>query len=116
MDYEAHICESTYNREMNVESISRAHELKRLLVELKEPMMRIDSRVAATFDILNSNKQSDILRWISSIPYEDNHKTACKGRTEGTGEWLLNHEQYRDWRGSSASMILWLHGFRQFFI
>lgn len=116
VDCEAHICESTYNRDMNVESVSRAHELKRLLIELKEPIMRIDSRVAAMFRNLNSNKQSDILRWISSIPYEDNHKTARKGRTEETGEWLLNHEQYRDWRGSSASMILWLHGFRQFFI
>ena len=116
VDIEAKICESTYNREVNLESVNRARELKQLLVELNKPTTRVDYRVAAMFDHLNRTNQSDILRWISSIPYEENHRTARKGRIDGTGKWLLNHKRYQEWRGSSASMILWLHGFRQFVI
>lgn len=116
VDIEANICENTYNRGVNTEFTNHAKEFKRLLVDLKEPIMRVDYRVAAMFVKLNESEQSDILRALSSIPYEDSHKTARQGRTNGTGRWLLNHERYREWRGSSASMILWLHGFRRCFI
>lgn len=37
-----------------------------------------------------------------------------KGWTQGTGQWFLDHSQYREWRDSSASTILWLHGPRKF--
>jgi ankyrin repeat domain-containing protein 50 len=83
------------------------------LAGLQEPIMRTDSRVAALYDRLNESERLEILAWVSDIPYESYHYTACKGRTGKTGEWLLRHELYRDWRGSSASMILWLHGIRR---
>ena len=83
------------------------------MANLDESIIRIDHRVFSMFETLKSVKQSSILQWISSIPYEDNHKTASQGRTEGTGQWLLQHQRYLEWRKSSASMILWLHGFRE---
>lgn len=111
---EAGNCESIYTREINKESTEHIKELRRLLVDLEEPIMRVDCRVATMFKKLNNFEQSKILQWISSIPYEDNHTTARQGRTDGTGKWLLGHSRYREWRKSSASMILWLHGFREF--
>lgn len=30
-----------------------------------------------------------------------------------TGKWLLNSKQFQEWRASSASEILWLHGIRK---
>lgn len=82
------------------------------LADLQEPIMRTDSQVAALYDRLNESERLEILAWVSDIPYESYHYAACKGRTGKTGEWLLRHELYREWRGSSASMILWLHGIR----
>jgi ankyrin repeat domain-containing protein 50 len=69
--------------------------------------------VAALYDKLNETERLEILAWVSDIPYKSNHYTASRGRTGGTGEWLLIHERYREWRESSASMILWLHGSRK---
>jgi len=54
-----------------------------------------------------------ILDWISTIAYEDNHKTTAEGLLEGTGRWLRNKPEFQEWRASSVSGILWLHGKRK---
>jgi ankyrin repeat domain-containing protein 50 len=102
VDNEASNCERTCS-----------HTTREKLAGLQEPIMRTDSRVAALYDKLNETERLEILAWVSDIPYESNHYAARKGHTPGTGEWLLRHERYREWRGSSASMILWLHGIRK---
>ena len=88
-------------------------ELKDILNEWQAPVLRIDSRVADLCQKLDSSERLNILQWISSIPYAENHFFARQERTNGTGGWLLRHEKYREWRISSASMILWLHGDRE---
>ena len=110
VDIEASNCERTYSRAKLGECGER---LKQLLVDLQEPIVRVDSRVTALHDRLDESERSEILTWVSDIQYESNHYTARKERTDGTGEWLLRHERYREWRGSSASTILWLHGIRR---
>jgi hypothetical protein len=110
VDIEASNCERTYNR---VRLGKCGERLKQLLAGLREPIIRIDSRVADLHDRLGESERHEILTWLSDIPYESNHYTACKGRTDGTGKWLLRHERYGEWRGSSASTILWLHGIRR---
>jgi hypothetical protein len=55
----------------------------------------------------------DIMCWASTVPYEQVHETAYAGRTPNTALWLLAHEDFREWRHSRASMILWLHGIRK---
>ena len=103
----------------NCEHIFRAsskehiQQLEQILNDLQTPILRIDSRVAALCEQLDSSERLKILDWISGIPYEEDHSFARQGRTSGTGKWLLRHEKYREWRGSSASMILWLHGDRE---
>lgn len=32
---------------------------------------------------------------------------------EGTGQWLLRKAEFRKWRSSHFSSILWLHGIRK---
>jgi hypothetical protein len=110
VDIEASNCERTYSRAKLGECGER---LKQLLAGLQEPIVRVDSRVAALHDRLNESERSEILTWVSDIQYESNHYTARKERTDGTGEWLLRHERYQEWRRSSASTILWLHGIRR---
>ena len=93
---------------------ARERALRQLLEELQRPILRIDTRVATLCETLDSSRQSEILKWISSIPYQENHLTAAQGRTNETGLWLLRHEHYLEWRKSSESTILWLHGSRKF--
>jgi hypothetical protein len=113
VDFEVGNCERLYSRTVHAKLDEFSKRLKQLLMNLEEPIMRTDSRVAALYDGLNESERPDILNWLSSIQYERNHRTAREGRTNGTGKWLLEHKQFRDWRGSSSSTILWLHGIRR---
>ena len=58
------------------------------------------------------SKRSEILDWISDVPYTSHHKRIGEGRLEGTGKWLLGRDEYRTWRSSSASKLLLLRGIR----
>ena len=84
-----------------------------ILKDLEEPVQRIDSGVKDLLQNVGAERRTKILQWISTIPYEDNHNTACIGHTSGTGEWLLQHETYIKWRTSPTCNILWLHGIRK---
>ena len=103
-------CERIHTRRIQASSEEQIRMLKRIF---PTPVLRIDSRVAALCERLDSSERLRILEWISDTPYEENHDFASQGRTSGTGEWLLQHDRYREWRTSSASMILWLHGDRK---
>jgi hypothetical protein len=89
--------------------------LQSLLDELRAPLVRVDARMEAILDRSDRAERCEILQWASSIPYESNHSAAKNGRTEGTAKWILTHSTFSEWRASSASTILWLHGIRMFF-
>lgn len=122
--HEAENCDRIYLRQITRQTTSQiqtsseelTQKLKQILANLQTPILRIDSRVTALCEILNSSERQKILEWISDIPYEENHLSACEGRTNGTGKWLLRHQQYHEWRSSSASTILWLHGEREYHV
>jgi hypothetical protein len=116
VDIEAGNCDRLYDWTAHTKIDECRERFKQLLVDLEKPIMRTDSRVAALYDGLNESARCDILNWLSSIQYEKNHRTAREGRTNGTGKWLLEHERFRDWRRSSSSTILWLHGIRRFLL
>ena len=106
-------CDRIYTHHIQASTEEHIQRLKQILNDLQTPILRTDSRVAALFEKQEKSERQSILEWISGIHYEDNHQFARQGRTSGTGEWLLQDERYREWRASSASMILWLHGDRE---
>lgn len=107
-------CDRIHNHRVQAGSGDQIQKLRKFLDDLREPILRIDSRVDDMCEKIKSSERRSILEWISTTPYAENHYFACQGRTRGTGEWLLGHERYREWRESSASMILWLHGDREY--
>ncbi|PTB68605.1 hypothetical protein BBK36DRAFT_1090573, partial [Trichoderma citrinoviride] len=84
--------------------------LKDAIKQLNQPINRIDKRLEQIQDGIEQQMRAQILRAISTIPYGSHHKTASKGRLEGSGRWLLSKPAYSDWRKSSFSSVLWLHG------
>lgn len=112
VEIEASNCERTYIRTAHASLGESRERLEHLLVELQEPIMRTDTRVAALYTRLNESQRMDILKWVSHIQHEKIHRTAREGRTNGTGKWLLAHKRYQNWQESKISMILWLHGIR----
>ncbi|KAI5796206.1 hypothetical protein FPQ18DRAFT_423767 [Pyronema domesticum] len=55
-------------------------------------------------------ERSSILEWISTVPYSSHHQRINAGRLEGTGQWLLERQDYRTWISSSVSKLLLLRG------
>lgn len=106
-------CEHIHMRHALINSDEHIQILKQLLQDLQMPILRIDTRVADLCEKSHSSERLHILEWISSIRHEEHHCFARLGRTSGTCKWLLRHERYHEWRDSSASMILWLHGDRK---
>lgn len=114
IEYEARICESVYTREATGETAKKIDDLRMLLLSYKQPSSRLDSRVAAMFTQIEKARQSEMLRWISPIPYQDSHESAREKRTKGTGHWLLENSRFSTWQNSSSSTTLWLHGSRMY--
>ena len=102
-------CKEAYNRNAR----RGMRRVLKLLRDLEEPVQRIDLRVQVLLQNVGAKRRTEILQWISAIPYEDNHNTACTGHTNGTGEWLLRHDTYTKWRTSRSRNILWLYGIRK---
>ncbi|KAF8253214.1 hypothetical protein K440DRAFT_657719 [Wilcoxina mikolae CBS 423.85] len=70
-------------------------KLQSFLNDLDEPIQRIDDNIASMYENL-----------------QDHHQNAKRGLLENTGQWLLEKKEFQEWRSSSASSILWLHGIR----
>lgn len=113
VDAEAENCELLHGHAVQQSLGERASKLNGLLSEIKKPILRTDSRVADLWMTLNEDEHSTILQWTSQVSYEENHYVACEKRTPQTGLWILRHGLYSEWRNSSASTILWLHGIRK---
>ena len=114
VDTEAAVCDSANLRNMRGDLDGRDKRLMELLDGMQQPLVRVDSRISHIYSMLSEDKGAKALLWASSVPFSENHYTACKGRTDDTGQWLLGHKLYKEWRASSASMILWMHGSRKF--
>ena len=107
--------------ELRIKSTDSASKLEALLTNFNEPMIRIMNQVStlsgSLADIRNeSHLREDrlaILNWLSDVQYRTHHQTLSKGLLEGTGTWLLNTREYVEWRNSSVSSVLWLHGIRE---
>lgn len=84
--------------------------LKRILNDLENPINRISADLSQIVKLEKKAEQVQILKSLSTIPYPSHHQNAAKDRLAGSGTWLLVHPEFRSWRRSSSSTILWLHG------
>lgn len=110
IDAEASNCE----RESRLLSDSAfAGKFEAMQCLLEQQILLSEAEKAQFLKDCQGNERFEILQWISEIPYETDHYNVRSGRTEGTGEWLLTDRVYQDWRTTSASICLWLHGIRR---
>jgi ankyrin repeat domain-containing protein 50 len=57
-------------------------------------------------------ERESFLNWISSIPFEQTHEDIYAKKHRGTGDWLLQTIQFREWFESTGSTLLWCYGKR----
>ena len=53
-----------------------------------------------------------IANWLTSLDFRERLTDFLEKRTEGTGQWLLESQPFRDWL-AGKSRILWCSGIRE---
>jgi len=97
------------------EWLRRQLEGNELLLSSMTESMALNHRETMTrFDAIDKRSGDEdrlrILSWLSPIPYFQHHKRVYGELLQGTGQWLLEDNQYAEWRDSNQSAMLWLHG------
>ncbi|KAF8419355.1 hypothetical protein EV426DRAFT_538792, partial [Tirmania nivea] len=84
--------------------------LQKLLGDVHLTVLPFGPRLDTIQKNLDRARKSEILQWISEIPYTEHHTRISESRLDGTTDWLLQREEYRNWRATSASKLLLLRG------
>ncbi|KAF9063248.1 hypothetical protein BDP27DRAFT_1427055 [Rhodocollybia butyracea] len=67
-----------------------------------------------TNNITNNHISSDmkikIYNWLGAPDFSVNFVRAADKKTDGTGQWILEHSMYKNWKQTEASNILWIQG------
>lgn len=85
-----------------------------LLSSMTESMALNHRETMTRFETIDKRSGEEdrlrILAWLSPIPYFQHHKMVYGELLQGTGRWLLEDSQHVEWRDTSQSAMLWLHG------
>ena len=95
---------------LSLEEGNRHQQLRNVLDDLQKPIDRMQKQISDIQDGFQEEERRKILNWLSEQPYIQHHNNVKRDILEGTGSWLLKDDMLLDWRRSSASSILWLHG------
>ncbi|KAL8879663.1 MAG: hypothetical protein Q9198_002769, partial [Flavoplaca austrocitrina] len=85
-------------------------ETLNLIRDLEQPIHRIADQAAEYAETLEQTRYRKILDWLSPIPHIEHQQRHSERRLHGSGEWLLNNDEYLAWQSSSTSAIFLLHG------
>ncbi|CAI7667495.1 unnamed protein product [Penicillium discolor] len=90
----------------DLSSRSDLKELLNLSAEIPTTRYQVD----LVLERISSKDERELLEWISPIPYGKHHTLRAESRTHGTCEWLLQDEDFFEWRDYQSSAVLWLQG------
>ncbi|KAI9771411.1 MAG: hypothetical protein M1839_002801 [Geoglossum umbratile] len=111
-EYRQHMDSAVQNLQGSFTSLNRENhqELKRILTELEKPISQSATQLSDLHDSLKKSERLACFQWMSTIPHRIHHKTMVKDCLPGLGGWLFEKTEFIEWRKSSVSSILWLHG------
>ncbi|KZL66376.1 ankyrin repeat domain-containing protein [Colletotrichum tofieldiae] len=97
---------SMVEREQEVDAFASLSDAETLR-SLEAAFTRLSSQSSQS---LSEDGFNQILEWLSVVPYYHHHQFIAQSRLPGAGQWLLKHEKFTDWKISSSSALLLLHG------
>lgn len=64
-------------------------------------------------DVKLENERREIFQWVSKVRFKSHHRSIGSDILDYSGQWLRHKAEFIEWRKSSISSILWLHGIRK---
>ncbi|EFR02841.1 ankyrin repeat domain-containing protein 29 [Nannizzia gypsea CBS 118893] len=99
-------CKASFNLALSADQTRLTLDTNRLVVELGKDISA------------NHNEQqkgeyrAKIIQWLSAVEQGvswSNHEDARKKHSQGTGEWALELQAFKEWK-SAGPAVLWMHG------
>ncbi|RDW66000.1 hypothetical protein BP6252_09635 [Coleophoma cylindrospora] len=84
--------------------------LKSIIHNLESPIVRTATRLQDLNDHLKESDRELIFKWLSDVEFHAHHASKAKTLLQDSCLWLFDKPQFQEWRKSSVSSILWLHG------
>lgn len=95
---------------MSVSQDVRYQSLKAILASFDQPILRAAAQISDIHANLKRTENLEILKWLSTVKYREHHRTSIGAVMPGSGTWLQQKPEFIDWKMSSTSSILWIHG------
>jgi hypothetical protein len=67
------------------------------------------SKVDNVYAMSSDRNRNEVLDWLVTTDPSPNHNNACHLHEPETGTWLIDSEEYRDWK-DGGTRFLWLNG------
>lgn len=84
--------------------------------EFNEQSAATQKQIAATRADIQAYRigeyRDKIIQWLSKTDPSYNHHQACKKHQPHTGEWLIKHVDFENWK-TKKGFLLWLYGKRK---
>ncbi|KAF4503620.1 ankyrin 1 [Fusarium agapanthi] len=77
---------------------------------IQKTVLRLRDQINNNTKRIEEDDYIKMIAWMSTSPFSIHHKTISESRTPNFGQWLLQHDAYRNWCESSSSSTLWIHG------
>ena len=98
------------NVDIQTDTAKEVASMSAFLTSLSEPIKRLVDHSYICTRSIEENQHLELLNWLSSVPFSSHHKRHSQSRIPGSGQWLMDHNRYLDWRNTSSSSIFLLHG------
>ncbi|KAE9393267.1 hypothetical protein BT96DRAFT_924124 [Gymnopus androsaceus JB14] len=60
------------------------------------------------YHVMSNDTETKIHDWLKAPDCSVNFQTAVDKKTGGTGQWIVDHYEYKNWKESST--VLWIQG------
>ncbi|KAK5715622.1 hypothetical protein LTR15_010268 [Elasticomyces elasticus] len=92
-----------YLQSVSAKLVKQGRTIEQLLTKIAPALEQVGK-------IARSTREKEIKDWLAPADASTNHNQARKQHHTGTGQWLLEAEQYKRWKTQNECSALWLHG------
>jgi len=105
-----HVAQAKAHSQIEKSGAQFRQRLSQIQDELQQPLIRLMGYLDRDEDNMTRSDRIAVLRWLSRVPHRKIHDNIASDLLPLSGRWLERNSLYQEWRKSSVSSTLWLHG------